>query len=104
MAAVAGLTLGETVGQVLGIEKHEWMLLSEIVDVLYWIRGQSRKNRVGEIQALTKNCSRITQLLSLLHITGQALDRNVQTDISDGYIWILSRLSIQWTKKSSLLS
>ena len=59
MAAVAGLRLGETVGQVLVIEKHEWAVWSDSMDVLYWICGQSRKykpfvsNRVGEIQAFT---------------------------------------------------
>ena len=37
MAAVAGLRLCETVGQVLVIEKHEWVFWSDSMDVLYWI-------------------------------------------------------------------
>lgn len=59
MAAVAGLKLVQTVGQVLGIDKSKWVFWSDSMDVLYWIRGQSRKikpfvaNRVGEIQAST---------------------------------------------------
>ena len=59
MAAVAGLRLGEMVGQVLGIARNEWVFWSDSMDILYWIRGQSRKlkpfvaNRVGEIQTLT---------------------------------------------------
>ena len=59
MAAVAGLKLVQTVGQVLGIDKSKWVFWSDSKDVLYWIWGQSRKfkpfvaNRVGEIQAST---------------------------------------------------
>jgi len=59
MAAVVGLRLGETVGRVLRIESHRWTFCSDSMDVLYWIRGRSRKfkpfvaNRIGEIQALT---------------------------------------------------
>ena len=59
MAAAAGLKLVQTVGQVLGIDKSKWVFWSDSMDVLYWIRGQSRKfklfvaNRVGEIQAST---------------------------------------------------
>ena len=59
MAAVAGLKLVQTVGQVLGIDKSKWVFWSDSMDVLYWIRGQSRKfkpfvaNQVGEIQAST---------------------------------------------------
>ena len=56
MAAVSGLKLGETVGQVLGIDKSKWVFWSDSMDVLYWIRGQSRKfkpfvaNRVGKFK------------------------------------------------------
>ena len=59
MAAVAGLKLVQTVGQVLGIDESKWVFWSDSMDVLYWIRGQSQKfklfvaNQVGEIQALT---------------------------------------------------
>ena len=59
MAAVSGLRLVQTVGQVLGIDKSRWVFWSDSMDVLYWIRGQSRKfkpfvaNQVGEIQAST---------------------------------------------------
>ena len=59
MAAVSGLKLRETVGQVLGIDKSKWVFWSDSMDVLYWIRGQSRKfklfvaNRVGQIQTST---------------------------------------------------
>ena len=59
MAAVAGLKLVQTVGQVLGIDKSNWVFWSDSMDVLYWIRGQSQKfkpfvaNRAGEIQAST---------------------------------------------------
>ena len=59
MAAVVGLRLAETVGSVLNIPKHDWLFWSDSEDVLYWIRGRSRKfkpfvaNRVGEIQSLT---------------------------------------------------
>ena len=44
---------------VLGIDKSKWVFWSDSMDILYWIRGQSRKfkpfvaNRVGEIQAST---------------------------------------------------
>ena len=59
MATVVGLRLGETVGRVLRIENHRWIFWSGSMDVLYWIRGHSRKfkpfvaNRVAEIQTLT---------------------------------------------------
>ena len=59
MAAVVGLRLAETVGKVLTIPKHEWLFWSDSLDILYWVRGLSRKfkpfvvNRVGEIQSLT---------------------------------------------------
>ncbi|XP_068720412.1 uncharacterized protein [Montipora capricornis] len=59
MAAVVGLKLCETVGRVLRIENHRWTFWSDRMDVLYWVRGRSRKfkpfvaNRMGEIQALT---------------------------------------------------
>ena len=59
MAGVSGLKLGETIGQVLGIDKSKWVFWSDSMDVLYWIRGQSRKfkpfvaNHVGQIQAST---------------------------------------------------
>ncbi|XP_078360400.1 uncharacterized protein LOC144644752 [Oculina patagonica] len=59
MAAVVGLKLSETVGKVLAIESCHRNFWSDSMDVLYWIRGCSRKfkpfvaNRVGEIQALT---------------------------------------------------
>ena len=59
MAAVVGLRLAEAVGNILNLPKHEWLFWSDSVDVLYWIRGCSRKfkpfvaNRVGEIQSLT---------------------------------------------------
>ena len=59
MAAVVGVQLAETTGMVLKIPKHEWSFWSNSMDVLYWIRGQSRKfkhfvgNRVGKIQFLT---------------------------------------------------
>lgn len=59
MAAVVGLKLSETVGRVLRIENHRWTFWSDSMDVLYWVRGRSRKfkpfvaNRIGEIQALT---------------------------------------------------
>ena len=43
MAAVAGLKLVQTVGQVLGIDKSKWVFWSDRMDILYWIRGQSRK-------------------------------------------------------------
>ncbi|XP_068760347.1 uncharacterized protein [Montipora capricornis] len=57
MAAVVGLKLCETVGRVLRIENHRWTFWSDSMDVLYWVRGRSRKfkpfvaNRTGEIQA-----------------------------------------------------
>ncbi|PFX12674.1 hypothetical protein AWC38_SpisGene23328 [Stylophora pistillata] len=59
MAAVVGLKLAETVGQVLCIDKSKWVFWSDSMDVLHWIRGQSRKfkpfvaNLVGEIEAST---------------------------------------------------
>ena len=59
MAAVVGLKLSQAVSQALGIKKEEWIFSSDSMDVMYWIRGQSRKfkpfvaNRVGEIQAST---------------------------------------------------
>ncbi|XP_068690276.1 uncharacterized protein [Montipora foliosa] len=59
MAAVVGLKLCETVGRVLRIENHHWSFWSDSMDVLYCVRGRSRKfkpfvaNRIGEIQALT---------------------------------------------------
>lgn len=59
MAAVVGLRLAEAIGNILNLPKHEWLFWSDSVDVLYWIRGCSRKfkpfvaNRVGEIQSLT---------------------------------------------------
>ena len=59
MAAVVGLRLAEAVGNILNLPKHEWLFWSDSVDVLYWIRGRSRKfkpfvaNSVGEIQSLT---------------------------------------------------
>ena len=37
MAAVAGLKLVQTVGQVLGIDKSKWVFWSDSKDVLYWI-------------------------------------------------------------------
>lgn len=54
-----GLKLAENVGQVLGIDKSKWVFWSDSMNVLHWIRGQSRKfkpfvaNRVGEVQAST---------------------------------------------------
>ena len=59
MAAIVGLRLAETIGNVLTIAKSRCMFWSDSMDVLYWIRGQSRKfkpfvaNRVGEIQNMT---------------------------------------------------
>lgn len=59
MAAVVGLKLNQAVSQALGIKKEEWIFWSNSMDVMYWIRGQSRKfkpfvaNRVGEVQAST---------------------------------------------------
>ena len=59
MAAVVGLRLAETIGSVLNIPKHDQLFWSDSEDVLYWIRGRSRKfkpfvaNRVGKIQSLT---------------------------------------------------
>ena len=59
MVTVVGVQLAETTGMVLKIPKHEWSFWSNSMDVLYWIRGQSRKfkhfvgNRVGKIQFLT---------------------------------------------------
>ena len=59
MAAVVGLRLAEAVRNILNLPKHEWLFWSDSVDVLYWIRGRSRKfkpfvaNSVGEIQSLT---------------------------------------------------
>lgn len=59
MAAVAGLKLVQTVGQVLGIDKSKWVFWSDSMDVLHWIRGKSRKfkpfvaHQVGEIQGST---------------------------------------------------
>jgi len=59
MAAVVGLKLSETVGTVLAIESSHRSFWSDSTDMLYWIRGCSRKfkpfvaNRIGEIQALT---------------------------------------------------
>ena len=43
MAAVVGLRLAEAVGNILSLPKHEWLFWSDSVDVLYWIRGCSRK-------------------------------------------------------------
>ena len=59
MAAVVELQLAEAFGNILNLPKHEWLFWSDVVDVLYWIRGCSRKfkpfvtNRVREIQSLT---------------------------------------------------
>lgn len=59
MAAVLGLRLAESIGDVLNIPKSQWLCWSDSMDVLYWIRGQSRRfkpfvaNREGEIQTLT---------------------------------------------------
>ena len=59
MAAVTGAKLSETIGDTLGIQRHERVFWSDIMDTLYWIRGQSQRfkpfvsNRVGEIQALS---------------------------------------------------
>ena len=59
MAAVVRLRLAEAIGNILNIPKHEWLFWSDSVNVLYWIRGCSRKfkpfvvNCVGEIQSLT---------------------------------------------------
>ena len=59
MAAVVGLKLCGTVGRVLRIENHRWTFWSDSMDVLYWVRGRSRKfkpfvaNRIREIQTLT---------------------------------------------------
>ena len=59
IAAVVGRKLSQAVNQALGIKKEEWIFWSDSTDVMYWIRGQSRKfktfvaNRVGEIQAST---------------------------------------------------
>jgi len=59
MAAVVGLRLAESVGPTLRISKSQWTFWSDSMNVLYWIRGQSRKfkpfvaNRVGEIQKST---------------------------------------------------
>ena len=61
MAAIVGLRLAETIGNVLTIAKSRWMFWSDSMDVLYWIRGRSRKlkpfvaNRVGKIQSMTKS-------------------------------------------------
>ena len=41
MAAVVGLKLAETIGQVLGIDKSKWIFWSDSMDVLHWIRDQS---------------------------------------------------------------
>ena len=43
MAAVVRLRLAEAVGNILNIPKHEWLFWSDSVNVLYWIRGCSRK-------------------------------------------------------------
>ena len=59
VAAVVGLRLTVTVSQVLDITSSDWCFWSDSLDVLYWIRGQSRQfkpfvaNRVGEIQTAT---------------------------------------------------
>lgn len=42
MAAVVGLKLSEAVSQALGIKKEEWIFWSDSMDVMYWIRWQSR--------------------------------------------------------------
>jgi hypothetical protein len=59
MAAVVGLQVAEAVGKALDIDKTDWVFWSDSMDVLYWIRGQSRQfkpfvaNRVGTIQQST---------------------------------------------------
>jgi len=59
MAAVVGLKLSQALSKAPGIKKEEWIFWSNSMDVMYWIRGQTRKfkpfvaNHVGEIQAST---------------------------------------------------
>ena len=42
MAAVVRLKLSQAVSQALGIKKEEWIFWSDSMDVMYWIRWQSR--------------------------------------------------------------
>ena len=57
IATVARLKIVQTVGPVLSIDKRKWVFWFDSMDVLYWIRRQSRKfkpfvaNLVGEIMA-----------------------------------------------------
>ncbi|XP_064650007.1 uncharacterized protein LOC135501694 [Lineus longissimus] len=59
MAAIAGLRLTVTVSSTLEISIKEVVFWSDSMNVLWWIRGRSRKfkpfvaNRVGEIQGIT---------------------------------------------------
>ena len=39
MAAVTGAKLSETIGDTLGIQRHERVFWSDSMDTLYWIRG-----------------------------------------------------------------
>ena len=60
MAAVVGVNLVERAGKLLNIPVSKWLLWSDSMDVLHWIRGQSRSfkpfvaNRVAEIQTITE--------------------------------------------------
>ncbi|XP_070560349.1 uncharacterized protein [Ptychodera flava] len=59
MGAIVGLRLKETISEVLGIMLNQVVFWSDSMNVLWWIRNQSRKfkpfvaNRVGEIQTST---------------------------------------------------
>jgi len=59
MSAVVGLRITEKVAKTLAIPKEHWTFWSDSMDVLYWVRGYSRKfkpfvaNRLGEIQQAT---------------------------------------------------
>ena len=59
MGAVLGLRLTMTISPVLDVEISQVVLWTDSMNVLWWIRGRSRKfkafvaNRVGEIQSVT---------------------------------------------------
>ena len=59
MAAIVGLQIADTASQNLGIPKEKRVFWSDSLDVLYWVRGRSRRfklfasNRVGEVQTKT---------------------------------------------------
>ena len=59
MAAVLGVRLASKITNVLDLKMDQMMFWSDSVNVLWWVRGRSRKfkpfvaNRVGEIQSIT---------------------------------------------------